>query len=120
MFDKDPLTALQAVSAAQWLAFAPLAFQATAVMRDDLPGLDDGVFYLPESSEPTERLVLIHAGAPLDRAAVLAWLRERLDPAFLPRAFIHVDALPRSGPGKLARAALDAIYAQWVTQRRTP
>lgn len=34
MFDKDPLTALQAVSAAQWLAFAPLAFQATAVMRD--------------------------------------------------------------------------------------
>lgn len=34
MFDKDPLTALEAVSAAQWLAFAPLAFQATAVMRD--------------------------------------------------------------------------------------
>jgi hypothetical protein len=34
MFDKDPLTALQAVSAAQWLAFAPLAFQATSVMRD--------------------------------------------------------------------------------------
>ena len=34
MFDKDPLTALQAVTAAQWLAFAPLAFQATAVMRD--------------------------------------------------------------------------------------
>jgi SAM-dependent methyltransferase len=34
MFDKDPLTALQAVSAAQQLAFAPLAFQATSVMRD--------------------------------------------------------------------------------------
>ncbi|MDB5873453.1 MAG: SAM-dependent methyltransferase [Ramlibacter sp.] len=34
MYDKDPLTAMQAVSAAQWLAFAPLAFQATAVMRD--------------------------------------------------------------------------------------
>ena len=34
MFDKDPLTALEAVSRAQWLAFAPLAFQATAVMRD--------------------------------------------------------------------------------------
>lgn len=34
MFDKDPLTALEAISAAQWLAFAPLAFQATAVMRD--------------------------------------------------------------------------------------
>jgi SAM-dependent methyltransferase len=34
MYDKDPLTAMQAVTAAQWLAFAPLAFQATAVMRD--------------------------------------------------------------------------------------
>ena len=34
MFDKDPLTAIEAVTAAQWLAFAPLAFQATAVMRD--------------------------------------------------------------------------------------
>jgi SAM-dependent methyltransferase len=34
MYDKDPLTAMQAVTAAQWLAFAPLAFHATAVMRD--------------------------------------------------------------------------------------
>jgi len=34
VFDKDPLTALQAVTAAQQLAFAPLAFQATSVMRD--------------------------------------------------------------------------------------
>jgi len=34
MFDKDPLNALEAISAAQWLAFAPLAFQATVVMRD--------------------------------------------------------------------------------------
>jgi SAM-dependent methyltransferase len=34
MYDKDPLSALEAVTAAQWLAFAPLAFQATAAMRD--------------------------------------------------------------------------------------
>jgi len=34
LYDKDPLTAMEAVSAAQWLAFAPLAFQATAAMRD--------------------------------------------------------------------------------------
>jgi SAM-dependent methyltransferase len=34
MYDNDSLTALEAISAAQWLAFAPLAFQATAVMRD--------------------------------------------------------------------------------------
>ena len=34
MFDGDPLSALEAISAAQWLAFAPLAFQAVTVMRD--------------------------------------------------------------------------------------
>jgi SAM-dependent methyltransferase len=34
LFDKDPLSALEALNAAQWLAFAPLAFQATVVMRD--------------------------------------------------------------------------------------
>lgn len=34
LYDKDPLTAMEAVSAAQWLAFAPLAFHATAAMRD--------------------------------------------------------------------------------------
>lgn len=34
MFDKDPLSALEAITAAQQLAFAPLAFQATAVLRD--------------------------------------------------------------------------------------
>lgn len=34
MFDKDPLSALEAITAAQHLAFAPLAFQAASVMRD--------------------------------------------------------------------------------------
>jgi hypothetical protein len=34
MFDKDPLSALEALTAAQRLAFAPLAFHATVVMRD--------------------------------------------------------------------------------------
>jgi SAM-dependent methyltransferase len=34
LYDNDPLTAMEAVSAAQWLAFAPLAFHATAAMRD--------------------------------------------------------------------------------------
>ena len=34
MYDKDPLTALEAVTAAQRLAFGPLAFQATAALRD--------------------------------------------------------------------------------------
>ena len=34
MFDDDPLSALEAITAAQHLAFAPLAFQAASIMRD--------------------------------------------------------------------------------------
>jgi SAM-dependent methyltransferase len=34
MFDKDPLSALDAITAAQRLAFAPLAFHATSALRD--------------------------------------------------------------------------------------
>jgi hypothetical protein len=34
MFDEDSLSALEAITAAQHLAFAPLAFQAALVMRD--------------------------------------------------------------------------------------
>lgn len=79
----------------------------------ELPGLTDGVLYLPSSDAPAERLVLIHAGEPLDRKVTEAWLRERIDPAFLPRAFIRVDQLPRRGAGKIPRAALDEIYAAW-------
>lgn len=88
------------------------------LLLQDLPGLDEGVFYLPSCGDRVERLVVFHAGAPVDRSAALAWLRERLDPAFLPRAFIHVDALPRIGPGKIDRTKLDALYAQWSAQRK--
>lgn len=80
----------------------------------DLPGLIDGVFYLPATGAPTERLVLIHAGAALDRASTEAWLRERMDPVFLPRTIIRVDRLPRSASGKLPRSGLDDIFSAWL------
>jgi acyl-coenzyme A synthetase/AMP-(fatty) acid ligase len=83
----------------------------------ELPGLGDGVFYLPSTDNPAERLVLIHSGQALDRAFIDAWLRERMDAAFLPRAIIRVDRLPRSGAGKLPRASLDEIYGAWARGR---
>ena len=92
-------------------------------LLQQLPGLEDGVFYLPSTQSPTERLILIHAGQILDRAAAEAWLRARIDPVFLPRAFIAVDRLPRASTGKIARAALDEIYEDWRTEEeahRTP
>lgn len=81
------------------------------LLLQDLPGLADGVLYLPATGAPTERLVLIHAGPPLDRAVAEAWLRQRMDPVFLPRRIIRVERLPRTENGKLPRAALDQLYA---------
>lgn len=81
------------------------------LLLQDLPGMDDGVLYLPRTDSPTQRLVLIYAGAPLDRAATDSWLRERMDPVFLPRTLLRIDRLPRSEGGKLSVAALDQIWA---------
>lgn len=86
------------------------------LLLQDLPGLEDGVLYQPATMNPTERLCLIYSGPTLDRAEVEQWLRTRVDPAFLPRTFIHVDRLPRSESGKLPRHALDALFA--ARQRR--
>jgi acyl-coenzyme A synthetase/AMP-(fatty) acid ligase len=83
------------------------------LLLQELPGLEDGVFYLPATGNPSERLCLIHSGPPLDRAATLRWLRTRLDPVFLPRAFIWLDRLPRSENGKLRRQTLDLVFAEW-------
>lgn len=79
----------------------------------ELPGLEDGVFYLPVTTQATDRLCLIYSGPALERAGAERWLRSRLDPAFLPRAYIQVDRLPRSENGKLPRQALDDLFAQW-------
>lgn len=86
----------------------------------DLPGLEDGVLYLPETTNPTERLCLIYSGPALDRGRVDAWLRTRLDSAFLPRTLVHVDKLPRSDSGKLPRQALDALFAAWQHRSAQP
>lgn len=87
------------------------------LLLQDLPGLHDGVFYLPSTGKPDERLVLLYDGPPLDRSLARAWLRERIDPVFMPRAIIRVDRLPRTGADKLPRAALDELYAGWWATR---
>ena len=42
-------------------------------------------------------------------AQVVAQLRDRIDPAFLPRPVVLVDRLPRALTGKLPREALRAL-----------
>ena len=47
-----------------------------------------------------------------DEQQIVAVLREKIDPAFLPRPFFRVEALPRNATGKLSRQALLALYEQ--------
>ena len=50
--------------------------------------------------------------ARLDAARILQALRERIDPVFLPRPLLLVDALPRNATGKLPQQTLRALVAQ--------
>jgi acyl-coenzyme A synthetase/AMP-(fatty) acid ligase len=75
-----------------------------------IPGIRDGVFFVPESGGMEEKRLAALAVAPgLQPEAILSALRERIDSAFLPRPLIIVDALPRNATGKLEREGLLAF-----------
>ena len=75
-----------------------------------VPGVLDGVFAMPDDAVPkadgVARLTAFVVAPGLTPAAVMAALRERMDPVFLPRPLVFVDALPRNATGKLPREAL--------------
>jgi acyl-coenzyme A synthetase/AMP-(fatty) acid ligase len=79
-----------------------------------IEGVVDGVFFVPEEREPdgVTRLTAFVVAPALGVRQVLAALRERIDPAFLPRPLVKVDALPRALTGKLPREALTALAAK--------
>ncbi len=83
-----------------------------------IPGVADGVFFLPDDTESdgVTRLMAFAVAPTLDAARVMEGLRSRIDPAFLPRPLLLVDALPRQLTGKLPREALLALARQ--VQRR--
>jgi acyl-coenzyme A synthetase/AMP-(fatty) acid ligase len=76
-------------------------------------GVRDGAFLAPEDLEanPGARLAAYVVAPERSAAEVLDGLRLRLDPAFLPRRVVLVDALPRDALGKLPRRALAALDA---------
>jgi acyl-coenzyme A synthetase/AMP-(fatty) acid ligase len=74
-------------------------------------GVEDGAFFVPDEPQDGKvvRPVAFVVAPGLTREAVLAALRERMDPVFLPRPLYLVNALPRNATGKLPRAALAAL-----------
>jgi acyl-coenzyme A synthetase/AMP-(fatty) acid ligase len=76
-----------------------------------LPGVEDAVvFQLDDAGTAGVRRIAALAVAPgVDEATLLAGLRQRVDPVFLPRPLRCVPALPRNATGKLPRAELLAL-----------
>jgi acyl-coenzyme A synthetase/AMP-(fatty) acid ligase len=76
-----------------------------------IPGVVDGVFFLPEERDEgrVTRLMAFAVAPGMKAAEVMARLRERIDPAFLPRPLTLVERLPRELTGKLPRAAVRAL-----------
>ena len=70
-------------------------------------GVQDGAFWLPDdTADGVVRPIAFVVAPTLSRAALIAALRERLEPAFVPRRVVHVESLPRDGTGKLSVQAL--------------
>ena len=82
---------------------------------NSIPGIQDGAFWLPPDSDGdgVVRLVAFVVAPDLPPATlhdrVLGALRERVDPAFLPRRIVAVEALPRIETGKLPNQVLAAF-----------
>ncbi len=76
-----------------------------------IPGVLDGAFYMPDETDDDHitRLAACVVAPGLDAPHLLAALREHIDPVFLPRPLLFVDALPRNSTGKLPRDALQAL-----------
>jgi acyl-coenzyme A synthetase/AMP-(fatty) acid ligase len=79
-----------------------------------LDGVIDGAFVAPIDldRQPTARLVAFVVAPARDAEGLLAELRHRIDPLFVPRRIIKVDTLPRNDVAKLTEQALGALRAQ--------
>jgi acyl-coenzyme A synthetase/AMP-(fatty) acid ligase len=88
---------------------------------NSLPGVVDGAFYMPDEASPDHvtRLAACVVAPGMAASTLLAALRERIDPVFLPRPLVFVDALPRNSTGKLPRAALQALLQAHSARKST-
>jgi acyl-coenzyme A synthetase/AMP-(fatty) acid ligase len=84
---------------------------------NSIAGVLDGVFVMPEQKDGAVTRLRAYVVAPgLTRKSVLSALRERIDPAFLPRPLCLVASLPRNDMGKLPRQALRQLLTESADQ----
>ena len=74
---------------------------------NEIPGVLDGVFFLPDDNDAASRRPLAFVVAPgVSSADILNALRNSVDAVFLPRPLYFVESLPRNATGKLSRENL--------------
>jgi len=90
-------------------SLAYLNHQLTAIA-----GVRDAAFFLPDAAESGDitRLCAFVVAPGLSVPQLQQALRQRIDPIFLPRPLLQLDALPRNSSGKLPRERLQALYAE--------
>ncbi len=86
-----------------------------------ITGVRDGVFLLPpddgdDATGGVRRPAALVVAPELTPAALKQALRERIDPVFLPRPLLFVDALPRNAAGKLPDHAAQALLVTLRSQ----
>ncbi|MDK3023471.1 AMP-binding protein [Cupriavidus taiwanensis] len=93
-------------------SLAYLNHQLTAI-----DGVRDGAFFMPDDAHEGDtqghvvRLVAVVVAPGQTPARLQQALRERIDPAFMPRPLYLAERLPRNAAGKLPREALAALVA---------
>ncbi len=78
-----------------------------------IDGVIDGAFFMPDelSHDEVTRLCACVVAPGLTASTLLAALRLRIDPVFLPRPLLFVESLPRNATGKLPRQALKDLFS---------
>jgi len=86
-----------------------------------IPGVVDGTFFMPEETghDRITRLAACVVAPGMATSQLMAALREHIDPVFLPRPLLFVDALPRNATGKLPRAALQVLLQEHNSARKS-
>ncbi|HET6676558.1 MAG TPA: AMP-binding protein [Nitrospiraceae bacterium] len=97
---------------------ASLAALNAALLGID--GVVDGTFYRPGAGRTGNGRLTAFVVAPgLTPAVILAALRAKVDPVFLPRPLHLVEGLPRNSTGKLPHEQLENFAARFIGSTRS-
>ncbi|KIQ22528.1 CoA ligase [Variovorax paradoxus] len=88
---------------------------------NSIAGVDDGAFWLPdEVADGVVRPIAFVVAPTLTAGAIVAALRQRLEPVFVPRRVVQVKSFPREGTGKLTVRALREFALAQLAEDDTP